>query len=190
MPYTQKTSLTNLQIRESFLKLLDEKTLSKVTINDIVRQAMINRSTFYRHFDDKYDLLYQLEDQLLEQLQQLRLQTNLFSMDQLNVEQIVKSCQNERPILSRLFNDHGEGHFERRCKEAANQAFAQNYGEKYASDPEVQLIREGATASALQILKYWLTTENTLTINQVAHTLIVMQQTGPLNTLYLLHNSK
>lgn len=42
-----------------FKELLNNKAFSKITINEIAEEAMIHRSTFYTHFDDKYDLLRQ-----------------------------------------------------------------------------------------------------------------------------------
>lgn len=35
---------------------MKDKPLQKITVRDITRQAMVNRSTFYAHFKDKYDL--------------------------------------------------------------------------------------------------------------------------------------
>ena len=34
-----------------------EKGFASVTVSDITERAMVNRSTFYRHYLDKYDLL-------------------------------------------------------------------------------------------------------------------------------------
>ncbi|MEZ4669414.1 MAG: TetR/AcrR family transcriptional regulator [Anaerolineae bacterium] len=42
-----------------------EKGFEAVTVRDITERAMVNRSTFYRHYLDKYDLL----DQYLDTLQ-------------------------------------------------------------------------------------------------------------------------
>lgn len=42
-----------------FKNLLLKEAFSKITINEIAEEAMIHRSTFYTHFDDKYDLLRQ-----------------------------------------------------------------------------------------------------------------------------------
>lgn len=48
---------TNLMITKSFTKLLEEKSFSKITVAEIVKNAMIHRNTFYQHFEDKYALL-------------------------------------------------------------------------------------------------------------------------------------
>lgn len=41
----------------SLLYLLDTKLFSHITVNDLCAKAMVSRSAFYQHFDDKYALL-------------------------------------------------------------------------------------------------------------------------------------
>ena len=48
---------TKLWIAENMRKLMREKPLAKIRITDICREAQIDRSTFYYHFKDKYDLV-------------------------------------------------------------------------------------------------------------------------------------
>ena len=45
-------ALTRKAIIDSFLKLLDEQPLNKITIKDIVEDCGVNRNTFYYHFPD------------------------------------------------------------------------------------------------------------------------------------------
>ena len=45
------------QILDSFKELLKEKPFEKISVQDIIEKAHISRSTFYRHFQDKYDLM-------------------------------------------------------------------------------------------------------------------------------------
>lgn len=56
-------------IRQSFLFLLKEQPIEKITVADICRLAEINRATFYRHYENQYGVLYELENELLEQAQ-------------------------------------------------------------------------------------------------------------------------
>lgn len=55
--YEHKTNQTRQQILDSFVALVRQKDVSKITINDITTGAQINRGTFYRYFDDKLDLI-------------------------------------------------------------------------------------------------------------------------------------
>jgi AcrR family transcriptional regulator len=59
---------TRKLLREALIELTIEKGFSAVTVRDITERAMVNRSTFYRHYLDKYDLLKQYIDELQEQV--------------------------------------------------------------------------------------------------------------------------
>lgn len=45
-------NITKRVIRESFLQLLNEKALGKITVKDITDRCGINRNTFYYHYQD------------------------------------------------------------------------------------------------------------------------------------------
>lgn len=44
-------------IMDSFMMLSEQKDFKDITVKDIATEAMINRATFYYHFEDIYDLL-------------------------------------------------------------------------------------------------------------------------------------
>lgn len=48
---TQRALITALQV------LLEKQSFDKITVNDLCAEAMISRSAFYSHFEDKFDLL-------------------------------------------------------------------------------------------------------------------------------------
>jgi AcrR family transcriptional regulator len=48
---------TRKLLLQAFIELTVEKGFAVLTVRDITERAMVNRSTFYRHFLDKYDLL-------------------------------------------------------------------------------------------------------------------------------------
>ena len=51
---------------DSFIELSSSKEFKDITVKDITEEAMINRATFYYHFEDIYDLLEKaLSDVLL-----------------------------------------------------------------------------------------------------------------------------
>ena len=55
-----KTSWQEMAIRNRFLDaaevLLADRSLAKLSISDLCAQAQVSRQTFYRYFEDKYDL--------------------------------------------------------------------------------------------------------------------------------------
>ncbi len=49
--------LTRRAIIDSFLKLVDERTVDKITVKDITAECGINRNTFYYHYQDIYEVM-------------------------------------------------------------------------------------------------------------------------------------
>lgn len=66
---SKKTDLryvkTEIAIKEAFYKLIKTDGFSNITVKKIIELANINRSTFYIHYKDVYDLLDQIEEELL-----------------------------------------------------------------------------------------------------------------------------
>lgn len=62
---------TEEYVLQAFWKLYARKPLSQITVRELTQLAGINRSTFYSHYLDMYDLLAEAEDALLGQLEAL-----------------------------------------------------------------------------------------------------------------------
>ncbi|GGI03909.1 TetR/AcrR family transcriptional regulator [Mammaliicoccus vitulinus] len=48
---------TKKALNETLIKLLTIKNFSDITVNEICEKSLIHRTTFYKHFMDKFDLL-------------------------------------------------------------------------------------------------------------------------------------
>lgn len=62
---------TKKNLYNSLLNLMGNKTFEEIKVSDICENALINRSTFYSHFNDKYELLYSLISDLKIELESL-----------------------------------------------------------------------------------------------------------------------
>lgn len=58
---------TRKLIYQTLLELMKEKTFEEIKVSDICSKAMINRSTFYAHYEDKYELLVDFLSNLKEE---------------------------------------------------------------------------------------------------------------------------
>ena len=59
---------TKKAIREAYMELRKKKPLEKIKVNDVCELAMCIRATFYRYYQDIYDLNDQLEDAAVSRL--------------------------------------------------------------------------------------------------------------------------
>lgn len=54
-------------IYSTLMDLMKEKTFEEIQVSDICNRALINRSTFYAHYEDKYELLVDFINNLKEE---------------------------------------------------------------------------------------------------------------------------
>ncbi len=58
--------VTKRILRESLMELMKEKPISKITIKEICDLSEMSRSTFYLHYQDQFELLSDIEKDVLE----------------------------------------------------------------------------------------------------------------------------
>jgi AcrR family transcriptional regulator len=85
---------TRKAIKNSMIKLMSEKEISDITITEIAEEADINRKTFYAHYRDVYDILDEIENDLIEKI--FRIVGNA---------DIMKSMYNPYPLLKELTSE-------------------------------------------------------------------------------------
>ncbi|MDE7219404.1 MAG: TetR/AcrR family transcriptional regulator [Oscillospiraceae bacterium] len=61
-------NFTRNAIKDSFLKLLSQRPLDKITVKDIVEDCGVNRNSFYYHFEDLPALLEEIVAELVSSM--------------------------------------------------------------------------------------------------------------------------
>ena len=64
----RRVKRTITSIESGFIQLLKTYSLAEITIQQIADEADINRATFYKYYQDKYDLLSKLEDKEIKRM--------------------------------------------------------------------------------------------------------------------------
>ena len=81
-------------------KLLLEKPLNKITINDITEDCGVNRMTFYYHFKDIYDLV---EWACLEDAKRALDEKKTYDTWQQGLLQIFEAVQENKPFILNVY---------------------------------------------------------------------------------------
>ena len=168
--YEKKRKKTEKQIEDSLLQLMKEQTFETISIRQLIDLAEVNRSTFYRHYLDKYDLLEKIENRLLDDLQayyQEALDSAcLFKLEKdFKVEDYIHEKQNLfhffEPYLEDLailLGPDGSPTSLRRLQEALREIFSQSIflGDPLLEEVEADLLLNHQAASFMGTLTYWL----------------------------------
>lgn len=168
--YEKKRRKTEKNIETSLLQLMKEQTFEAISIRQLIDLAEVNRSTFYRHYLDKYDLLEKIEDRLLGDLQayyQEALDSAcLFKLEKdFKVENYIYEKQNLfhffEPYLEDLailLGPNGSPTSSQRLQEALREIFSQSISlaDAFIEEVEVDLLLNHQAASFMGTLTYWL----------------------------------
>ena len=63
-----RARFTRKLLQETLIALLAENRFEMITVGEIAERAMVNRATFYRHYQDKYELGNSLFQETIDQL--------------------------------------------------------------------------------------------------------------------------
>lgn len=107
----RRVRYTKMVIRESFIALLKEKPISKITVKEICAGADINRATFYAHYADPYALLHEIEEALIRDIQQY-LTTDTETDDVTMLSKIFQYIRANADMCSVLLSDYSDAHFQ------------------------------------------------------------------------------
>ena len=56
---------TKMQLRQGLARLMQKKSIKEITVKELVDEVDINRSTFYLHYTDIYQMLEKIEEEAM-----------------------------------------------------------------------------------------------------------------------------
>jgi AcrR family transcriptional regulator len=113
----RRVKYTKMVLKESFIKLLEKKDISQISIKEICEDADINRATFYAHYNDQFDLLKKIEDELLDNINAHIAEFDPINNDKnavLLAEKIFEYLKENAKLCKLLLNEHGDFSFQKK----------------------------------------------------------------------------
>ena len=109
--YTEKGEIMDLrivktknQIKEAFLKLRDKMMPEKIKVKDICDVAMINKTTFYKHYTDSFELSNEIEECAIEKvIASLKNKNNILTQPQEYISGLMNALKAEAANLQLVF---------------------------------------------------------------------------------------
>lgn len=173
-----------ITIEKSFMTLLEEKPLHRITVKEIAELAMINRNTFYLHYTNIEELYRQIEQKLLQQLPSYLPKEKTLSSDEMRqyFAQLVAAIQENREIYIILFKNPQTNEFETKIKQtllAPGLAVVKNYTSLPAEAAETISLRLDFIGSGiLGVLESWLIKHPHITANEISNIIYSLYSSG------------
>lgn len=178
----RRVKYTKMVIKNSFVKFLKEKPISKITVKEICDDADINRATFYAHYQDQYDLLRQIENEIIYDINQYLKGYDFKANKLFPVEMIRKILDyvDENAELFDLFlNMNGDLKFQQEViKYIGIQHFIPMFGNNYIDKENAQYIYHFLACGAVGVIQMWLKDGRKKTTQEIAELILKISVNG------------
>ncbi len=175
----QKTQQTRVELQEAFWQLYAHAPIEKVTVGQVCERAGYNRATFYAHYRDLYDLLEQIEAELLdgmaacvEQCMQ-RLAADHGKLACLAaLKDVIVYYERNRSRIVVLLGEQGDPSFIVRLKDRLKPLWRRYVIADAAAErteQELDLLLEYTLSGALFMISRWLQEPGQISAAQIGH---------------------
>ncbi len=156
----QRVKITKMLLKNSLVELMREYPISKISIKMLCERADINRSTFYSHYTDQYDLLKQLEQDVIVELKK-HLTKDAFSRQTpqtlLTMSEILDYVAKNAELFKILLSDNGDSTFHLEIMSLAQQKMISDIHNNRNLDERTSAYMQSfAVTGTLTIVQKWL----------------------------------
>lgn len=156
----RRVKYTRMVIKDSFVKFLKQKPISKISVKEICDDADINRATFYAHYLDQYDLLQQIESEIIDDITHY-LKGYDFKDSRLipvgMIEKILIYIEENSELFDLLLNSNGDMKFQQEViKIVGNQHFIPLIGNESLNKDNAEYIFHFLACGAVGVIQLWL----------------------------------
>lgn len=181
---------TKSEIKQALTELMEEKRFEAITVRDLTERANINRGTFYLHYQDKYDLLEQCEDEIIknivEHVRDLQVQdVEIIIANDKPFPFIVKVfeyIQENADFLRAALGPNGDPSFQEKIKNMMIQNFFIKLGNFNTTVP-FEILTTYISSAHLGIIQYWVNTGMKQSPEEMASILFKIATKGPVETI-------
>ena len=173
-PTDRRVLRTKKNIRQAFLHLLSEKSLSQITVKELSNLADINRKTFYMYYSNIEDIFAELEDELVLKLVHV-FEKELFQKEMFNsyyfFENLNHTIQEDIDLYRILNHSDLLPHLIQRAKNALIEVFFRKYNISADSDNERYILyAEYAASGILSMYTKWFSRDFHMSLEELTRT--------------------
>ena len=154
----RRVKYTKKVIKDTFLSLLEKKDISSISVKELCDIADVNRGTFYRYYEDIYDLLKKIEEEFIEEIRE---SNSMVHMSHHSIytftKEILDIFENNKKLVRVLFNADSNIYFLDDVLEVAYEKCIGNWERNIDSDDYNELENSVVFIfnGALGVINYW-----------------------------------
>ncbi|HAH96176.1 MAG TPA: TetR/AcrR family transcriptional regulator [Firmicutes bacterium] len=178
----RRVKYTKMVLRESLIKKLRDKPIARITIKELCEDADINRTTFYAHYTDQFDLLNKIQDAFIADinsyLDQFALESGDSGMLQLLSKIFEYIAQNDE-LCRVLLGSNGVVDFQTKVMQIVSTRIVVEWRKKQQVDEATaQYIYTYVATGSIGVIRKWLLDTNPKSPQEMAHLVVRMVYKG------------
>ncbi|MBC2955091.1 TetR/AcrR family transcriptional regulator [Staphylococcus hominis] len=163
-------------INATVFKLLNDYHFDEITIQKICDNAEINRSTFYRYFQDKYDLLFSLPDYIATQFHHE--DTRPFLSTEESFQQFIYFIGEHKKVFKHLLTSSRQADVFRNLTHVSRELMLDSVKSqndplalkiKHSHHPEI--IADFYSSGMIEVLRRWVENDYNYSVDEIFATL-------------------
>lgn len=171
----QRVRLTKNLLKESLIAALQTQGIRDISVRELCLTAGINRSTFYKHYANQYELLAEMENELLQHIQK---SVSLTEMTQgpeelQQIVQVLEYLEKNEKLARLLINNNVDPDFPQKLLylPKIQQLLTQLLTERYEPQ-ELPYVIDFVIYGAYHMMLTWINKEQRESAEQIAALLL------------------
>jgi AcrR family transcriptional regulator len=174
----RRTLYSKKVIIDAFLLLLQEKNLNKITVTDICKKADINRGTFYSYYNDPFDLMRSIEEEMIEKMMST---INISGDESLQnmLNEIFNLILENKEFCKILFNEKNGSHVLNTILKSTYVRTIEEQKKRFPNANETQLeyYYTYTTGGTIEIIRKWINDDMKIPTGEVIRILESLYET-------------
>lgn len=178
---------TKQLIKDVFIELYVNRSIDSIGIKEITDKAGLNRGTFYIHYQDIYDLLDEIEDEIISGLnkQFSKLKDFSFKSTDLNVlrailVQALEYVRERSRYFKALLGANGSPSFLKKLKHVAKLSFLDKLKTENRLGEFSDYLIEYIVSANVGVIVYWLETGMKISADELTNLMSRIMLRGPM----------
>lgn len=178
---------TKQLIKNMFIDLYINRSIDGISVREVTDKAGLNRGTFYIHYQDIYDLLDEIEDEILDDLNKMISKLKDFTAQNANLEtirpvlvQALGYVKDKSKYFKALLGANGSPSFLKKVKQVAKLNFLDKLKDENRLGEFSDYMVEYIVAANVGIIVYWLETGMKISADELTNLMSRIMLSGPL----------
>ena len=163
-------------IKDAFKEMVLTQEMSHIVIKELAEKADVNRKTFYLHYTDVYNVLEDVEDELLDDIHKI---FGKFDMDKIKTDPYplllaisdgVSGSENET-FNKLLFSSTISGNFMRKIKDMLKKELFNSYNFNVSNAPRANIVLSFIVSGVVDCYRDWYLSDRSESLEELAREL-------------------